>query len=804
LKVKKYILILLLFQIQSAFPQNSRVGDGFGGRLWYRPYNYAVGSYFGYAVCDNTFQLYGWGLNSDGQLGNGNQIDSKIPVKAVGMTNLRFFTCGYFMAVIKRDNTGWIWGGNSYVPSLSPNEILDNVKFASAGEHSVSFVRYDGTVWSVGRNEYGEFGNGTSSQTFSLSTEKMNNITSAVRVANGGLIIAALLSDGSVMSCGSNYYGGLGNNSPRTTSTTTPVKAEGLKGIIDIKANAYAVIALDSSGDVYQWGSRNYFGLNLDFIPRKVTQLKNIVAISGKDDGFHFLALDSNKNCYGWGGIANYFGGDSNDGIDTPILVATDVVDIMAGELFSYIIKTDGSLWASGSGITPIWMNLKDTLRGVFTKLEPMDSPMYLCHAIPYRQLAQYNDTISICSGDSVNIKGKYYKPNSVFIDSIFGGTSLVDTFKTTTIIAAGYLHHQNKTIYEGDTLKIGPHKYFTSGVFRDTVLNNGGCDTLLVTNLKVIPVTRLTRFIKICGGDTFKLSGHNYFKTGVYLDTLINNAGYDSIITTDLAVIPTTSFTQNVQLCAGDTLKIAGHRYYASGIYKDIFTNYAGCDSVISTHLKVFPALKFYQTAEICIGDSFKVGSHSYFASGTYSDTFKNNNECDSIVTTHLKVIEHPIIVMSQDTILCEDDKDTLILDAGVHANYLWQPSGDTTRQIKIFKAGLYHVTVSNSSNCYTTGSVQVHNLCKPWIFVPNVFSPNGDRVNDSFKPVSEFIFEFEMVIYNRWGQEIFRTNAINSGWDGTYQGKEAAQDAYIYSIEAKGSFNKTFHEKGTFILIR
>ena len=66
------------------------VGDGFGGRLWYKPQNYTVGSYSAYTVCGDSFQLYGWGANHSGQLGDGTHNSTTSPVKAVGMSNVKF------------------------------------------------------------------------------------------------------------------------------------------------------------------------------------------------------------------------------------------------------------------------------------------------------------------------------------------------------------------------------------------------------------------------------------------------------------------------------------------------------------------------------------------------------------------------------------------------------------------------------------------------------------------------------------------------------------------------------------------
>lgn len=362
--------------------QNSVVGDGFGGRLWYRPYNYTAGSYAAFTVCGPDFQLYGWGSNIAYQLGHKVHKGSMLPEAIEGMNNVRFYSNGYNAGVIKWDNTGWIWGNPM---QDTPRQVISNAKFVNAGTDYCSFVKYDGTVWSFGRNPYGAFGDGSLSFTLKevYIPKKMLNIQNAVRVANGRISMTVLLKDGTLVSAGNNSFGGLGAGLPLDTTALIPVKIPNLKHIVDVKAAAHTMIALDSFGDVYAWGRNSFGGIgngsNVDekvTLPQKISALRNIVAISAKNDGEHFLALDENMNCYAWG--ANAYGqlgtGDLNQ-INTPVLIATNVVDIMAGETFSYMIKKDQSLWASGQTLKyqgSILLNLMDTAqKRTFVRLNP-------------------------------------------------------------------------------------------------------------------------------------------------------------------------------------------------------------------------------------------------------------------------------------------------------------------------------------------------------------------------------------------------------------------------------------------------
>ena len=93
---------------------------------------------------------------------------------------------------------------------------------------------------------------------------------------------------------------------------------------------------------------------------------------------------------------------------------------------------------------------------------------------------------------------------------------------------------------------------------------------------------------------------------------------------------------------------------------------------------------------------------------------------------------------------------------------------------------------------------------LQDPLMYVPNAFAPDG--VNRKFGPKGQFFefTKFEMAIYNRWGEQIFITNDINEGWDGTVEGKDAAIGSYVYMIRYLDGDGKEKRKKGTVTLIR
>lgn len=90
------------------------------------------------------------------------------------------------------------------------------------------------------------------------------------------------------------------------------------------------------------------------------------------------------------------------------------------------------------------------------------------------------------------------------------------------------------------------------------------------------------------------------------------------------------------------------------------------------------------------------------------------------------------------------------------------------------------------------------------PDVFVPTAFSPNKDGLNETFLPVTLAVKDFEMKIYNRWGEHIFTTTNPAIGWDGTYKGVESPLGVYAFIVTFTDSENNSYQRTGTFHLMR
>lgn len=147
----------------------------------------------------------------------------------------------------------------------------------------------------------------------------------------------------------------------------------------------------------------------------------------------------------------------------------------------------------------------------------------------------------------------------------------------------------------------------------------------------------------------------------------------------------------------------------------------------------------------------------------------------------------------------------------------YNWSPSTylnnqNLTHPISTPEESItYVVTITDANEdglCQKTDSVRLlvyDSFCgSPNIFVPNAFTPNGDGENDALWVRGSGLTEISFTIFNRWGEEVFKTEDQSMGWDGTYKGEPAEPAVFVYQLEAVCDGGETYFEKGNITLIR
>jgi len=199
----------------------------------------------------------------------------------------------------------------------------------------------------------------------------------------------------------------------------------------------------------------------------------------------------------------------------------------------------------------------------------------------------------------------------------------------------------------------------------------------------------------------------------------------------------------------------------------------------------------------------------HAWPVAGTYTITIDPALAgCGNAITRAITVFPQPYISLGQDTVVCLGGSPVILYDhnnaAIAGAAWHWS-TGATTPSILIDEPGTYYATIT-VNGCWTSDTVSVGNGC--YIDLPNVFTPNSDGVNDYFFPrqlLTRGLATFNMVIFNRWGQEIFSTaNTDGAGWDGRFNNVAQPEGVYVYVVDATFIDGQKFHRQGNVTLLR
>ncbi len=115
-----------------------------------------------------------------------------------------------------------------------------------------------------------------------------------------------------------------------------------------------------------------------------------------------------------------------------------------------------------------------------------------------------------------------------------------------------------------------------------------------------------------------------------------------------------------------------------------------------------------------------------------------------------------------------------------------------------------VYTATNRSPDGCHVSGQFTVVVLNDALVNIPTGFTPNGDGLNDHFGPLGKVPDGYRLQIFNRNGEVVFKSSAINQRWDGRYKGMLQPSSVFIYLVDYKDMQNKPHQQKGTFVLIR
>lgn len=376
-------------------------------------------------------------------------------------------------------------------------------------------------------------------------------------------------------------------------------------------------------------------------------------------------------------------------------------------------------------------------------------------------------------------------------IVSISGSDSIC-LGRGTTLYAIGGSTYSWSIGSVSDSISVYPLSNTTYSV----IVSDSGCIDTAITTVFVnqLPIANITGITMVCSGQNVILTasgGGTYnWNTGVNTSNVIVNPVSD---TTYFVIVKD-------ELGCADTATIAVHVVpLPIAIISGISTICDGETEILS----VSGIGNFLWDT----GDTTNQVTASPSITTTYSVTASNicGSNYDSIT---VNVNSLPVSSLTNDTTILLGSSVNLNATGGV--SYIWLPNvglscNTCPNPIAAPQSTTsYSVIITDVNGCSVTKTVTITVNDDFEIFVPDVFSPNGDGENDILYVRGTGIKEVNFVVYDRLGEKIFESNDITKGWDGTYKGSPLNSAVFIYYCSATLFNEKKINTKGDITLIR
>lgn len=378
---------------------------------------------------------------------------------------------------------------------------------------------------------------------------------------------------------------------------------------------------------------------------------------------------------------------------------------------------------------------------------------------------------------------GKYYHKlsNINFCDSI-----LELDLKINPSYKIDYSYSECKEFLWG----VNKSTYNKSGTYFYNLKSSQGCDSLHTLTLEIRPADSTFLQHTACSEYTWVSTGLNYTQSGNYYASLKNTNSCDSIISLKLNINQPKLTTIREEACKKYNFPFNNETYLKSGQYPFFHLASNGCDSVVLLDLIIHPEQFTVDKVESCDEYYWPLMKETYHQSGTYTKKLQSIHGCDSIFQLDLSINRSRTIY---DTIEVFD-------------SYFWPVTAD------YFTTDTFVVDHQFSSKGCDSILVLILKILKDGqVYVPNVFSPNDDGVNDYFSIYAspEIKIIDRLAIYDRWGSLVFEKNDFapnieSLGWNGEFKNQKLNPAVFSFYVLYTNNRNQSKVIGGNLTLVR
>ena len=385
------------------------------------------------------------------------------------------------------------------------------------------------------------------------------------------------------------------------------------------------------------------------------------------------------------------------------------------------------------------------------------------------------------------------------------------------------------------DKIEIFPYKLTING---DSIICSGSAATLEIQGDSIVKwADSLNPTIIIATDSAITITP---LTTTTYVAFSNTDTAYYTVYVSNT---PQVNIGNDTMLCIGQILTLKATNQNSTYLWQDYSTdsiynvsqsgtywvtittnnNCKASDTINVTYVSI-PIINLGNDTTICKGVSINLNAttpnatylwnngstdpiYNVTSSGTYWVKVSINSLCSTSDTIKVNEIDvPPDFYLFNDTTLCLGTPINITIPDGTYYNVLWYDGNNTEFTHLINQEGSYYVELLNQCDTIKKDFNITYKDCGCYIYFPNAFTPNGDGLNDYFKPVLQCeLTIYELYIYNKWGELLFEAKTSDAYWDGRYKNEYVPTGVYEWLFYYKGPYTRQLQSKhGSVTVIR
>lgn len=366
------------------------------------------------------------------------------------------------------------------------------------------------------------------------------------------------------------------------------------------------------------------------------------------------------------------------------------------------------------------------------------------------------SESITACNNYTWSANGVNYTSSGIYTALLTNAAGCDSTATLNLTINANAQGSASVSACDSYTWSANGTTYTNSGNYTALIAGTGGCDSLATLNLTITTNTSGSASVTACGSYTWSANGNTYTNSGVFTETLASVSGCDSIATLNLTIQNPNSGSSTITVCDSYTWSANGNTYTSSGSYTETLVNQAGCDSIATLNLTVLGTSSSQTVVTECNSYTWPANGTTYQTSGNYSITLTNSAGCDSIVTLNLTIQSVDVGITQTSDVSLEANTSG--------AQYQWIDcatgnaiSGETNQSFTASSNGSYAVEVTQNGCVDTSACMAITTVGLKDLLENSTISVYPNPTHQKVKvDVGEVVERVDVTVFDVSGKEI------------------------------------------------